>query len=179
MPDCATAGVLGVTTSVVGSLMSTEAVKFLTGIGEVKIGRLHMYDALSATIRRFTVTRDPARELATTLGTYTDACTVNTEGQELYDALTAHHLPSLDVREPHEKAIADLPVPGLNLPLSEVERDPEAVSRALAQFSPGDEVVVYCAGGVRSEGFVEKHGALAETLGISLKSLPGGVQRWA
>ncbi|MDK8879863.1 ThiF family adenylyltransferase [Corynebacterium sp. MSK008] len=179
VPDCATAGVLGVTTSVVGSLMSTEAVKFLTGIGEVHIGRLHMYDALSATIRRFTVTRDPARELATHLGTYTKACSASTEGQELFRALTAHRLPSLDVREPHEKAIADLPAPGINLPLSEVERDPEAVSRALEQFSPGDEVVVYCAGGVRSDRFVNDHAELAETLGISLKSLPGGVQRWA
>ena len=35
VPDCATAGVLGVTTSVVGSLISTEAVKYLAGIGEV------------------------------------------------------------------------------------------------------------------------------------------------
>ena len=173
------AGVLGVTTSVVGSLMSTEAVKFLAGIGEVQVGRLHMYDALSATMRRFTVTRDPARELATHLGTYTEACSASTEGQELFDALTAHHLPSIDVREPHEKAIADLPVPGANLPLSEVERDPEAVPRVLEQFSPGDEVVVYCAGGVRSDRFVNDHAQLAETLGISLQSLPGGVQRWA
>ena len=179
VPDCATAGVLGVTTSVVGSLMSTEAVKFLAGIGEVRIGRLHMYDALSATMRRFTVTRDPARELATTLGTYTEACTVNTEGQELFDALTSHQLPSIDVREPHEKAIADLPVPGANLPLSEVERDPEAVNDALAKYESGDEVVVYCAGGVRSDRFVSEYGALAETLGISLQSLPGGVQRWS
>lgn len=179
VPDCATAGVLGVTTSVVGSLMSTEAVKFLAGIGEVQVGRLHMYDALSTTLRRFTVARDPARPLATALGSYTDACAVpSSEGQSLYDALTAHHLPSLDVREPHEKAIADLPAPGLNLPLSEVERDPDAVRRALSAFSPGDEVVVYCAGGVRSEKFVREHAELASTLGISLTSLPGGVQRW-
>lgn len=178
VPDCATAGVLGVTTSVVGSLMSTEAVKFLASIGDVQVGRLHMYDALTCALRRFTVTRDPARPLATELGTYAEACGVSTEGQSLFRALTERNVASLDVREPHEKAIADLPVPGLNLPLSELERDPEAVSRALAQFSPGDEVVVYCAGGVRSEGFVDKHGALAETLGISLKSLPGGVQRW-
>ncbi len=177
VPDCATAGVLGVTTSVVGSLMSTEVVKFI--LGRAEIGRLHMYDALSATIRRFKVTRDPARPLATTLGAYTDACAVpSSEGQSLYDALTAHRLPSLDVREPHEKAIADLPVPGVNLPLSEVERDPSAAKRALARFSPGDEVVVYCAGGVRSEKFVAQHADLAESLGISLTSLPGGVQRW-
>mgnify|MGYP002716479761 CR=1 FL=1 len=90
----------------------------------------------------------------------------------------AHHLPSLDVREPHEKAIADLPVPGLNLPLSEVEHDPEAAARALARFSPGDDVVVYCAGGVRSEKSAREHAELAESLGISLTSLPGGVQRW-
>jgi len=161
VPDCATDGVLGVTTSVVGSLMSTEAVKYLSGVGEVKVGRLHMYDVLSATMRRFTVTRDPWRELATHLGTYTEACSASHEGQALFDALTAHRLPSIDVREPHEKAVADLPVPGINLPLSEVEQNPEAVSRTLAQFSPGDEVVVYCAGGVRSEGVVDKHGALA------------------
>ncbi|MBA1836200.1 ThiF family adenylyltransferase [Corynebacterium wankanglinii] len=180
VPDCATAGVLGVTTSVVGSLMATEAVKFLTGVGNVQVGRLHMYDALSTTIRRFTVARDPVRPLATRLSTYTEACTSvpSTEGRMLYDALTAHHLPSLDVREPHEKAISDLPAPGLNLPLSEVERDPDAARRALSAFSPGDEVVVYCAGGVRSEKFVAEHAELASTLGISLTSLPGGVQRW-
>lgn len=179
VPDCATAGVLGVTTSVVGSLMSTEAVKFLAGVGEVQVGRLHMYDALSTTLRRFTVARDPARPLATRLSTYTEACAVpSSEGQSLFDALTAHHLPSLDVREPHEKAIADLPVPGLNLPLSEVERDPSAAAQVLATFSPGDEIVVYCAGGVRSERFVAQHAELAASLGISLTSLPGGVQRW-
>lgn len=179
VPDCATAGVLGVTTSVVGSLMSTEAVKLLAGIGEAKIGRLHMYDALSATIRRFTVTRDPARELATTLGTYAEACTVSTEGQLLYDAIRTRQAHALDIREPHERAIADLPFASAHLPLSVIERAPEAVNEALAKYEDGDEVVVYCAGGVRSDRFVSEYGALAETLGISLQSLPGGVQRWA
>jgi len=178
VPDCATAGVLGVTTSVVGSLMSTEAVKFLAGIGEVRIGRLHMYDALSATIRRFTVTRDPARELATRLGTYTEACTVNTEGRSLYDAIRTRQAHALDIREPHERAIADLPFASEHLPLSQVERDPTAVNDTLAKYAAGDEVVVYCAGGVRSDRFVDEYKAFAETLGISLQSLPGGVQRW-
>lgn len=179
VPDCTTAGVLGVTTSVVGSLMSTEAVKFLAGVGEVQVGRLHMYDALSATIRCFTVTRDPARELATHLSTYTEACTVNTEGQELFDAIRTRQAHALDIREPHERAIADLPFASEHLPLSVVEADPEAVNAALTKYEDGDEVVVYCAGGVRSDRFVNEYGALAETLGISLQSLPGGVQRWA
>ena len=182
VPDCATAGVLGVTTSVVGSLMSTEAVKFLTGIGEAEIGRLHMYDALTTTIRRFTVTRDPARPLAETLGVYTEACAVSTEvdtvGQSLYDDIRTGAAHALDIREPHERAIADLPFASAHLPLSEVERNPDAVDHALAEYANGDEVVVYCAGGVRSEKFVDKHAHLAAQRGVTLKSLPGGVQRW-
>lgn len=182
VPDCATAGVLGVTTSVVGSLMSTEAVKFLTGIGEAEIGRLHMYDALTTTVRRFTVTRDPARPLAHTLGTYTDACAVSTEvdtvGQSLYDDIRTGAAHALDIREPHERAIADLPFASTHLPLSEVERNPGAVDHALAEYAKGDEVVVYCAGGVRSDKFVGEYAEQAQQRGITLKSLPGGVQRW-
>ena len=178
VPDCATAGVLGVTTSVVGGLMSTEAVKFLAGIGEVEIGRLHMYDALTTTIRRFTVPRDPARPLTTRLSTYTDACTVSTEGRLLFDDITTRKAHALDIREPHERAIADLPVNSTHLPLSEIEHDPEAVSRTLSQYAEGDEVVVYCAGGVRSEKFVKTYAEQAKQHGIVLKSLPGGVQRW-
>lgn len=178
VPDCATAGVLGVTTSVVGGLMSTEAVKFLAGIGEAEIGRLHMYDALTTTIRRFTVPRDPARPLTTRLSTYTDACAVSTEGQLLFDDITTGAAHALDIREPHERAIADLPVTSAHLPLSQVERDPEAVSRVLSQYAEGDDVVVYCAGGVRSEKFVQTYAEQAKQLGIVLQSLPGGVQRW-
>ena len=98
--------------------------------------------------------------------------------RSLIDALSAGTAHALDIREPHERAIADLPFPSAHLPLSEVERDAAAVERALAGYAPGDEVVVYCAGGVRSGRFVDTHHALAEQLGISLVSLPGGVQRW-
>ena len=178
VPDCATAGVLGVTTSVVGSLMSTEAVKFLAGIGEAEIGRLHMYDALTTTIRRFTVPRDPARPLARTLGVYTDACAMSTDGQSLYDDIRTGAAHALDIRELHERAIADLPFASAHLPLSEVERNPEAVANALAEYANGDEVVVYCAGGVRSAKFVNEYAEQAHQRGVTLKSLPGGVQRW-
>ena len=77
VPDCATAGVLGVTTSVVGGLMSTEVVKFLTGVGDSTPGKLHIYDALTASIRQFTVTRDPGRPLVTKVAPdYGEVCTV-------------------------------------------------------------------------------------------------------
>ena len=51
VPSCAEAGVLGALCGQVGSLMATEAIKLITGIGEPLIGRILVIDALSG---RFT-----------------------------------------------------------------------------------------------------------------------------
>jgi molybdopterin/thiamine biosynthesis adenylyltransferase len=48
VPSCAEAGVLGALTGVVGTLQAMEAIKLITGIGEPLVGRLLLYDALSA-----------------------------------------------------------------------------------------------------------------------------------
>ncbi|MCP1387930.1 ThiF family adenylyltransferase [Corynebacterium sp. TA-R-1] len=182
VPDCATAGVLGVTTSVVGGLMATETVKFLTGVGEAKVGRLHMYDALTASVRHFNVARDPGRELVTELGVYAQACAVpiddggDAPGAALISMLERGAAVSLDVREPHEKALTDIAVPGPNLPMSELDA-PGRVDEVLDVLPAGD-VVVYCAGGVRSAKFVDRFRDTARERGLTLHSLPGGAQRW-
>ncbi|MES0192994.1 molybdopterin-synthase adenylyltransferase MoeB [Mesorhizobium sp. C264A] len=48
VPSCAVAGVVGALTGVVGTLQAVEAIKLITGIGEPLVGRLLLYDALSA-----------------------------------------------------------------------------------------------------------------------------------
>ncbi|WP_176086164.1 molybdopterin-synthase adenylyltransferase MoeB [Martelella sp. HB161492] len=48
VPSCAEAGILGAATGVIGTLMAMEAIKLVTGAGEPLIGRLLLYDALSA-----------------------------------------------------------------------------------------------------------------------------------
>lgn len=48
VPSCAEAGVLGALTGVIGTLMAMEAIKVITGIGEPLVGRLLLYDSLSA-----------------------------------------------------------------------------------------------------------------------------------
>lgn len=48
IPSCAEAGIVGALTGVIGTLMAMEAIKLITGIGEPLIGRLLLYDALSA-----------------------------------------------------------------------------------------------------------------------------------
>ncbi|WP_455854256.1 molybdopterin-synthase adenylyltransferase MoeB [Ensifer canadensis] len=48
VPSCAEAGIIGALTGVIGTLQAMEAIKVIAGIGEPLIGRLLMYDALSA-----------------------------------------------------------------------------------------------------------------------------------
>lgn len=59
LPDCSTVGVLGAVPGVIGALQACEAVKFLAGIGELLVGRLLTYDALSATFMEVALERDP------------------------------------------------------------------------------------------------------------------------
>lgn len=47
IPSCAEAGIIGALTGVIGTLMSMEAIKLITGIGDPLIGRLLLYDALA------------------------------------------------------------------------------------------------------------------------------------
>ncbi len=58
-PSCAEAGVLGAVPGVIGSLQAVEVVKMLLGIGEPLVGRLLVYDGLSAEMRVFSTVRDP------------------------------------------------------------------------------------------------------------------------
>ena len=48
LPACAETGIVGALTGVIGTMMAMEAIKLITGAGELLVGRLLMYDALSA-----------------------------------------------------------------------------------------------------------------------------------
>jgi molybdopterin/thiamine biosynthesis adenylyltransferase len=48
VPACAEAGVVGAVTGVIGTLMAMEVIKLITGAGEPLVGRLLLYDGLSA-----------------------------------------------------------------------------------------------------------------------------------
>jgi molybdopterin/thiamine biosynthesis adenylyltransferase/rhodanese-related sulfurtransferase len=58
-PSCAEGGVLGVLPGVIGSLQANEALKLALGIGEPLIGRLLLFDALSAEFNEVKLRRDP------------------------------------------------------------------------------------------------------------------------
>jgi sulfur-carrier protein adenylyltransferase/sulfurtransferase len=58
-PSCGANGVLGVLPGTMGLLQATEVIKLILGEGDPLIGRLLMYDALSATVTEVKVRRDP------------------------------------------------------------------------------------------------------------------------
>jgi sulfur-carrier protein adenylyltransferase/sulfurtransferase len=58
-PSCAEGGVLGVLPGVIGSLQSNEALKLVLGTGDALVGRLLLFDALSATFTEVALRRDP------------------------------------------------------------------------------------------------------------------------
>jgi molybdopterin/thiamine biosynthesis adenylyltransferase len=48
VPSCAETGIVGALTGVIGTIMSMEVIKLITQTGEPLVGRLLLYDALSA-----------------------------------------------------------------------------------------------------------------------------------
>jgi adenylyltransferase/sulfurtransferase len=74
VPSCGEGGVFGMLCAAVGSMMVTEAVKLITGVGRSLLGRLALYDALGGTWREIKVTRDPAAERITELTDYEAFC---------------------------------------------------------------------------------------------------------
>ena len=72
--NCAVGGVLPGLCGTVGSLMATEALKLITGIGDPLIGRVLLYDALAARTRELQVRRDPAAAPVTELIDYERFC---------------------------------------------------------------------------------------------------------
>jgi adenylyltransferase/sulfurtransferase len=59
VPDCATAGVLGVLPGTVGCIQATEAIKLLLEYGETLDGRMLFYDAADMTFEEITVEQRP------------------------------------------------------------------------------------------------------------------------
>ena len=188
VPDCATAGVLGVTTSVVAGLMSTELIQFATGMNHDRVGLLSIYDALTASINHFRVPHDPARELTTQLQqdygsaacAVPDADAAAATAPDMFEDLR-DGAAAIDVREAGEAAIDDFffaaGTEHYHLPTSTWQDDPE-VARCLLDSLQAEgqrKAWVYCASGKRSANFISTFAADAKQRGINMLNVAGGI----
>ncbi|AQA25854.1 putative adenylyltransferase/sulfurtransferase MoeZ [Rhodococcus sp. MTM3W5.2] len=183
VPSCAEGGVLGVLCASIGSIMATEAIKLITGIGESLLGRLMVYDALEMSYRTIKLRRDPAREPITELIDYDAFCgVVSDEGvaaaadstitaPELAAMLAAgKEIEIVDVREPVEWDIVHLP--GATL----IPKDRILSGEALAELPQDRPIVLHCKTGIRS---AEALAALKKAGFADATHLQGGVIAWA
>lgn len=183
VPSCAEGGVLGVLCGSVGSIMGTEAVKLITGIGEPLLGRVLIYDALAMTHRIIAVRKDPAAPQITGLIDYDAFCGVaSSEAQRAADGATitpaelaarraaGANFDLVDVREPAEWDIVR--IEGARLIPHSSFAGGDGLSR-LAQDRPS---VLYCKTGIRSAEVL----AILHAAGmVDAVHLQGGIVAWA
>jgi sulfur-carrier protein adenylyltransferase/sulfurtransferase len=182
VPSCAEGGVLGVLCASIGSIMATEAIKLITGIGEPLVGRLMIYDALEMTYNQVKIRKDPNTEPITELIDYESFCgVVSEEAQQaaVGSTITASELKDLldsgkpieliDVREPAEWEIVS--IPGAKL----IPKDQILRGDALATLPQDRQIVMYCKTGVRSAETL----AAVKNAGFSdAVHVQGGVTAW-
>jgi len=186
VPSCAEGGVLGIICASIASVMGTEAIKLITGIGESLLGRLMVYDALDMSYRTITVRKDPSEDFRpkiTELVDYEQLCGVAPETgegaggdsgitpQELRDMLdSGKKLALIDVREPAEWDIVHIEGAQL-IPQSLINS-----GEGLAKLPQDRMPVLYCKTGVRSAAAL----AAVRKAGFSdAVHLRGGIVAWA
>ncbi len=183
VPSCAEGGVLGILCASVASVMATEAVKLLTGIGEPLLGRLLIYDALEMSYRSVVVRKDPSTPKITELIDYEQFCGVVSHEaaeasadstitpRELRDLLdSGKRVALIDVREPVEWDINH--IDGAQLIPKALISSGEALAKVPQDRTP----VLYCKTGVRS---AEALADLKKAGFSDAVHLQGGIVAWA
>ncbi|WP_186626878.1 adenylyltransferase/sulfurtransferase MoeZ [Rhodococcus sp. BP22] len=183
VPSCAEGGVLGVLCASIGSVMVTEAIKLITGIGDTLLGRLLVYDALAMSYRTIRLQRDPDRIPITELIDYDAFCgVVSDEGAAATEdsTITPNELAVLletgadvaliDVREPVEWDIVH--IAGATL----VPKGGIISGDALSSLPHDRRIVLHCKTGIRS---AEALAVLKQAGFADAVHLQGGIIAWA
>ena len=186
VPSCAEGGVLGVLCASIGSIMVTEAIKLITGIGDSLLGRLMVYDALEMNYKTLKLRKDPQAEAITELIDYDDFCGAITD--EAADAVAGHTISVkqledwlhdredgkrnfvlIDVREQVEREINEIPG-SILIPKGEFQ-----TGAALSQLPQDKQVVLYCKAGTRSAEVL----ATVQAAGLGdAVHVGGGISAW-
>jgi adenylyltransferase/sulfurtransferase len=187
VPSCAEGGVLGILPGTVGLIQATETVKLILGIGEPLVGRLVLYDALGMRFRELKLRRNPECPVCgdhptiTKLIDYQEFCGIPNqphveapvEGEIEPTEVKAKidrgdRFVLIDVREPHEYQICNIPQAKL-MPLGDL---PKRVN----ELNSADEIVAHCKSGMRSAKAVD---FLKQAGFKKVRNMKGGILAWS
>jgi adenylyltransferase/sulfurtransferase len=193
VPSCAEGGVLGILPGTIGLIQATEAVKLILGIGEPLVGRLLLYDALGMRFRELKLRKNPECPICgdhrtiTRLIDYYQFCGVpqhvpqeapKQETKVAEDEIEVTEVKAkldrgddfvlIDVREPHEYQICNIPAAKL-IPLGEV-------GKRLGELDPEADIVIHCKSGMRS---ARACGILKAAGFKHVRNMKGGILAWS
>jgi adenylyltransferase/sulfurtransferase len=187
VPSCAEGGVLGILPGIIGLVQATEAVKLILGVGEPLVGRLMLYDALAMKFRELKLRRNPECPVCgdhptiTKLIDYQQFCGIPAHAPEpevVASDITPVEVKAkldrrekfqfIDVREPHEYQICNIPGAKL-IPLGELPK-------RLDELDPSVELVAHCKSGVRSGKAID---LLKQNGFKKLRNMKGGILAWS
>ena len=179
--NCAEAGVLGVLCASIASMQVNEVIKAITGIGELQIGKLMIYEALEAQYSKIDIHKNPQCVICSVnptqvnlLENYESFCGVVDEAEisakELKNKFASNDdFLLVDVREPEE--FADSRIPGsVLIPVAGF------VDASAFKLLPRDkEIILHCRSGIRSATCL----ALIQKAGFTnSRHLDGGIVAW-
>jgi molybdopterin/thiamine biosynthesis adenylyltransferase/rhodanese-related sulfurtransferase/molybdopterin converting factor small subunit len=190
VPSCAEGGVLGILPGLIGVVQATEAVKIILGVGETLKNRLLLYDALNMRFRELKLRRDKEcpvcgdNPTVTKLIDYQQFCGVEQPAATLAQAPAQDGVIDpvevkqkldrgdtftlIDVREPHEYQIANIPGAQL-IPLGQL-------AGRLSELDKNADVVAHCKTGGRSQKAVD----LLKQNGFQhVRNMTGGILAWS
>ena len=184
VPSCGEGGVFGMLCAAVGSLMVTEAVKLITGVGRSLLGRVALFDALGGSWREIRVSKDPAAGPITELTDYEAFCGIAPAVQaDTEHTVTATQLATMlasrnaglkdfelvDVREAGEHDIVR--IDGARL----IPQGRILAGEAWDELPQDRDIVFHCKAGTRSANVL----AAAREAGYQRVShLDGGILAW-
>ena len=187
VPSCAEGGVLGILPGIIGLVQATEAVKLILGVGEPLIGRLMLYDALAMKFRELKLRKNPEcpacgdHPTITKLIDYQQFCGITQHTPEatvVEGEITPKEVKEkidrgdnfllLDVREPHEYQICNIPAATL-IPLGDLPK-------RLSELDPASEIIAHCKSGMRSAKAVD---LLKQSGFKKVRNMKGGILAWS
>ena len=193
VPSCAEGGVLGILPGTIGLIQATEAVKLILGIGEPLVGRLLLFRRARHALPRTQAAQEPrvphlrrpsdnhqadrlpsilrcaaagAQEAPKQETKVTEGEIEVTEVKEKLDR--GDNFVLIDVREPHEYQICNIPAAKL-IPLGEV-------GRRLSELDPEADIVIHCKSGMRS---ARACGILKAAGFQHVRNMKGGILAWS
>jgi adenylyltransferase/sulfurtransferase len=175
VPNCNEIGILGIFPGIIGCMMAAEAIKLISGFGEILDGKMRFYNFLNHSDYKIGLNKNPQSDqnIPKSINDlysmdYQDFCGFSAEISWKEARILMHDFPNaflVDVRERHEE-------PQLGgLAFQRIETD--QINASFEKFAQYDTILLFCQTGIRSAKAARK--LQEEFPDKYIRSIKGGI----